>query len=179
MMPSVMADEPPRLEVADIDRVLGGLPVRLRAVVGGLPGPAVGWHQEDEEWCVKQVVGHLIEAEHRGFAGRIRQILEEREPALAGWDQEEVARSRDDCGRDLRHLLDELSQRRAESLTLIRRLKPLDLARGGTHEEIGYVRVGELLQEWVYHDTVHVMQVLGNIQTYVWPAMGATRKFYE
>lgn len=174
-----MADEPAALEVGDIDRFLASTPVRLRAVVGGLPDRAVEWHQDGKEWCVNEVVGHLIESERRGFAGRIRQLLDEDEPSLAGWDQERVAETRRDCRRDLHLLLDELAKLRSESLTLIRRLQKDDLRRGGKHEEIGYVTVGELLQEWIYHDTVHVKQVLGNIQAYIWPAMGATRKFYE
>jgi hypothetical protein len=174
-----MADKPVALEVADIDRILASTPVRLRAVVGGLPDRALEWHQDGSEWCVKEVVGHLIESERRGFAGRVRQIVDEKDPALAGWDQEQVAETRRDCHRELRQLLDELARVRSESLTLIRRLQKTDLERGGKHEEIGFVTVGDLLQEWIYHDTVHVKQVLGNIQAYVWPAMGATRKFYE
>src|SRR5438045_4507347 len=34
-----------------------------------------GWHFDEKEWCASQVVGHLVEAEKRGFAGRIREIL--------------------------------------------------------------------------------------------------------
>jgi hypothetical protein len=38
-------------------------------------GDDSGWHFDPGEWCANQVVGHLVEAEKRGFAGRIREIL--------------------------------------------------------------------------------------------------------
>ncbi|MGH7320670.1 MAG: DinB family protein, partial [Candidatus Rokuibacteriota bacterium] len=68
----------------------------LHAELTALPASALGWHPAPGEWCVKEVMGHLIEAERRGFAGRIRVILSEREPALATWDQAGVARERRD-----------------------------------------------------------------------------------
>ena len=35
-------------------------------------GADAAWHQAPGEWCAREVIGHLIEAEKRGFAGRIR-----------------------------------------------------------------------------------------------------------
>jgi len=39
------------------------------------------------------------------------------------------------------------------------------------------VTIGELLQEWVFHDRNHLRQVLLSAQARVWPAMGNTRRF--
>ncbi len=36
-------------------------------------GDDSSWHFDEKEWCANQVVGHLVEAEKRGFAGRIRE----------------------------------------------------------------------------------------------------------
>ena len=38
-------------------------------------GDEAGWRPEPGEWSANECVGHLIEAERRGFAGRIRAIL--------------------------------------------------------------------------------------------------------
>jgi len=54
------------------------------------------WRPAPEEWCVNEVIGHLIEAERRGFGGRIRTILGADNPGLEGWDSAAVARSRGD-----------------------------------------------------------------------------------
>jgi hypothetical protein len=149
----------------------------LRAETAALPERVVAWHPKPGEWCVKEVVGHLIEAERRGFAGRIRVILGADRPALERWDPPEVARARRDCAKPVTALLDELAALRAESVTLVRGLGAADLERGGQHPTVGFLRVGDLLQEWVHHDRNHVKQALANVQDYVWPAMGNSQKF--
>src|SRR2546430_10492568 len=61
-------------------------------------GDDSGWHFDPKEWCANQVVGHLVEAEKRRLAGRIRAILAGQEKTTA-WDHAEVARTRNDCQR--------------------------------------------------------------------------------
>ena len=61
-------------------------------------GDDSSWHFDQKEWCANQVVGHLVEAEKRGFAGRIREILASKEKTSA-WDQAAVAEERKDCER--------------------------------------------------------------------------------
>src|SRR5581483_944542 len=106
-----------------------------------LPAAAASWHPAPGEWCVKETLGHMIETERRGFAGRIRIILEGDEPVLVGWDPAAVARERGDCARDLSALLDEFSRQRQESASLVAGLSEADLQRGGQHPDVGYLRV--------------------------------------
>lgn len=58
-----------------IATMLRGADAAIAAEVRDLPDVILGWHPADGEWCVKDVIGHLIESERRGFAGRIRIIL--------------------------------------------------------------------------------------------------------
>ena len=62
-------------------------------------------------------------------------------------------------------------------MALARRLGPADLGRGGHHPTVGYLRVGDLLHEWVHHDRNHLKQILANVQAYAWPHMGNSQKF--
>ena len=84
-----------------------------------MPPGLAAWHAADGEWCVKECIGHMLEAERRGFAGRIRQILEEPDRKLLGWDQEEVERERHDCDRDLVDLVSEFADERGQSVALV------------------------------------------------------------
>jgi hypothetical protein len=74
-------------------------------------------------------------------------------------------------------LLDELAALRRESAALVRALHAAELDRGGEHPKVGFLRVRDLLAEWVHHDRNHIRQALANVQAYVWPAMGNTQKF--
>lgn len=170
-----MAEVP--LTPAEVARLLPATVTTLRAELAALPDRVLAWHPAPDEWCVKEVLGHLIESERRGFAGRIRIILAGDTPALEGWDPATVARARGDCARPAAALLDELATLREESASLVGRLIAADLDRSGRHPTVGPLRVGELLQEWVHHDRNHVRQALANVQAYVWPAMGNAQKF--
>jgi len=149
----------------------------LRAELTALPEAVLTYHPAPGEWCAKEVVGHLIEAEGRGFTGRIRIILAEDTPRLQTWDQDEVARARHDCARDVKTLLGELAELRDDSVALATGLRRDDLRRAGEHPKVGRLRVADLLQEWVHHDRNHLRQILANVQAWAWPHMGNAQRF--
>lgn len=133
------------------------------------------FHYRPGEWCVNEVVGHLIEAEKRGFAGRIRDILAG--TPLRSWDQAAVARERKDCERVSQSLWMEFMGLRHDAIALVRTLTPSDLERSGDHPAVGALRVRDLLHEWVHHDRNHTKQLLSIQQERVYPHMGNAQKF--
>ncbi len=147
------------------------------AMLNGLTPEAASWHPAQGEWCVNECVGHIIEAEKRGFAGRVRIILGTQDPDLPTWDRTSIARARKDCDKKPAELAGEIAHVRGESVELIRSLGPDQLSRSGNHPEVGRLSVEDLLHEWVYHDGNHFRQALANIQAYVWPSMGNAQKF--
>ena len=149
-----------------------------------LPPEVATWKPKPGEWCVNEVVGHIVEAERRGFAGRIRIILGSPrprrgggEPSLQRWDQPAVAAARHDCDKPPGELLDEFEPVRLESLQLVRSLRAAQLDRGGIHPTVGRLTVEDLLHEWIHHDGNHLRQAYANVQAYVWPNMGNAQKF--
>jgi DinB family protein len=140
-------------------------------------GDDTRWHPAPGEWCANEVLGHILEAERRGFNGRIRTLLAELEPSLAGWDQQAIAAARHDCDRDLEALLTEFLALRADSVELVRTLVPSDLGRSGIHNVVGRLTIADVASEWVHHDRNHVRQMLANTQARVWPQMGNARRF--
>ncbi len=142
-------------------------------------GPEARWRPARGEWCANECLGHILEAERRGFNGRIRTILAGDRPALQGWDQEAVALAREDDRRDPAELLAEFLPLRADSVDLVRSLGAADLIRSGVHERVGELTVGDLVGEWVHHDRNHVRQMLAVTQARVWDQMGAARRFVD
>lgn len=161
----------------EIAPVLEAAMSTLRAELGSLPERALTFHPAPGEWCAKEIVGHLIEAERRGFAGRIRTMLVETNPALESWDPDEVARARKDCAQPMAALLAELADLRSQSAALVWGLHDADLVRAALHPNVGPLSVRDILQEWVHHDRNHIKQVMANVQAFVWPAMGNTQRF--
>ena len=150
----------------------------IHAELSALPTPLQAFHPAPGEWCVKEVLGHLIECEKRGFSGRIHVIMQtEASPQLEGWDQDAVARARKDCEREWPALYDEFSRLRSASVAQVVALSPADLARRGQHPKVGVLTVADLLHEWVHHDRNHIRQMLANVQGAAWPHMGAAQRF--
>jgi hypothetical protein len=169
------------LDPRAVSALLQSAGAMIRAELSALPDAALVLHPAPGQWCMKEVLGHLIESEGRGFAGRIRLILDAGDRAgegleLEGWDQEIVARERNDCARDGGALIAEFDRIRADSVKLTAGLSAADLARGGRHR-VGFLTVRDLLHEWVHHDRNHMRQMLTNVQAYAWPHMGNAQRF--
>ncbi|HEX9369714.1 MAG TPA: DinB family protein [Roseiflexaceae bacterium] len=151
----------------------------VKAEVGALSQAQLRWRPAPDAWCVNEVLGHLIEAERRGFAGRIRLILAQSGPLFETWDQPAVAQARGDCARDGYELLREFEQVRQDSLDLVAQLTHDQLDRSGRHPTVGMLRVRDLLHEWIFHDRAHVKQILDNVGALMWPHMGNSRRFSQ
>jgi hypothetical protein len=171
-----MTDTLPLSPVA-VASMLRGAAAAFAAEVRSLPEPLLRWRPAEGGWCIKEVLGHIIEAERRGFAGRIRIILASARPALERWDQNAVAAARKDDERDAEALVTELLRMREESAALAAGLRADDLLRVGLHPVVGDLKIVDLLQEWIYHDRNHLKQIMANVQAYAWPHMGNAQKF--
>jgi hypothetical protein len=162
---------------AEIAELLDTSAQAFASTLLALPPDGASFHPAPGEWCVNEVVGHIIEAERRGFAGRIKVIIGANEPELQTWDSSAVAKERRDCELPASQLKEELLALRKESVSLIRSLKPEQMTRGGLHPEVGRLTLDELLHEWVHHDSNHLKQALSNVQAYVWSRMGNAQRF--
>ena len=131
------------------------------------------------EWGANEVLGHLVEADRRGFVGRIRALLASDRPLFEAWDQPAVAAARRDAEREPAALVEEFRAERGEGLRFVASLDPGSLGRLGVHPHVGELSASDLLHEWVYHDREHLAQLLAITQAIVWPAMGNARRFSD
>ena len=168
---------PPLLSPPKIGQLLLASGKAMCDELVNLTPEAAAWHPAEAQWCALEVVGHVLEAEERGFAGRIRQLLAGQ--PIESWDQEAKARERRDCERPGYELARQMWRLRWQSVGLVERLRADDLSKGADHPSIGRITIGDLLQEWVYHDRDHLRQLYANVQAYHWPHMGATQRFYS
>ena len=107
-------------EIADL---LAVGPAILDAELRAAGEALASWPPAPGEWSMKACVGHLIEAERRGFAGRIRIILAEdlADPRHLGSAGRRPRRHDDE--RPMDELLAEFADLRSDSVGLIRSLR--------------------------------------------------------
>ncbi len=170
--------------MADVDlqrlaRLVAATTEMLRCELSGLDADGASFHPAPGEWCAKEIVGHLIEADKRGFSGRVRRILASDRPQLDAWDQPQVAADRGDCAKTWPDLLSELTLVRNDGLALFDELTDADLERVGLHSLVGELTVRDVLHEWPFHDRDHVKQLLENTRQWLWGDLGNARLFTE
>ncbi len=149
-----------QFELREAIEVLRRTPGALDALLRGLPEPWLRGTEGANTWSPFDVVGHLIHGERTDWMPRLRIILEQGE-ARAFDPFDRFAQFEASKGKAMAELLDTFAALRAENLAALEAL-PLsaqDLARAGTHPELGRVTLGELLATWVVHDMTHINQI--------------------
>ena len=167
------------LTITQIETLLQATIPLLETELRALPDLMQRWRPAAEEWSVNEVIGHLIEAEERGFGGRIRRILMQPGYVCEPWDPDQVACERRDNEKAAAALLAELAARRAQSLVLVHTLPADQLRHTAEHPAVGTLSVSDLLHEWVYHDRNHLRQIMSNLQAWLWPDMGNAQRFSQ
>lgn len=165
------------LRPADVAGLLRAARDHIVTELTAMGDPLGGWRPTPDEWSASECVGHIIEADRRGFGGRIQRILAENGVAESGWDNVGIAAERRDWERPVTAIIEEFTAGRDAGIAVVDGLREDDLERYALHAVVGRVTVQNLLHEWVFHDRNHIRQLLANSQARAWPAMGNARRF--
>jgi hypothetical protein len=139
---------------------LARTPATLNALLRGLPYMWVSSNEGNDTWSPFDIVGHLIVGERTDWMPRARIILQHGEArAFDRFDR--FAQEKESRGKSLDQLLDQFARLRRENVAALQELdlQPQDLARRGTHPELGVVTLSQLLATWAVHDLTHLHQL--------------------
>ena len=144
----------------------------------GLPAEWTDANEGPGTWSAFDVIGHLIHGEETDWIPRARIVLEHGE-ARAFEPYDRFAQERDTRDRTIDERLDRFAALRGENLRALDALalSPSDLARTGTHPELGRVTLGELLTTWAVHDATHLGQVARVLARHAGDGVGPWRAY--
>ena len=140
-------------------------PARLRAALARVPPEALTWRTAPGEWSPHEVICHCADAETNG-AARIRYLLAEKEPVLAGYDQDAWAQTLDYHAQPLESALATVEAIRAHTAALIRRLPDAAWTREGRHTELGQYTAEHWLVMYAEHLDIHARQIQATVATW-------------
>ncbi len=139
------------IDLANEDDIVGALDAQARetaALLGGLTDEEAAHRYAPDKWSVKQVVGHIIDAE-RVFAYRALSIARGETKPLPGFDQEPFVINARFDDRPLSDLAEELAAVRRGNVMMMRALSDDAWRRIGTASEnpvspraIAYIMLG-------------------------------------
>ncbi len=143
--------------------VLRDTPARVDCMLADVPAAAVTRPEAAGKWSIRDVVQHLADSELVG-GFRLRMILAQDRPQLAGYDQDLWASRLRYAEVDVRDAFEQFSVLRRANLRLWANLSPGDQLRVGVHGERGEESLGHLRKLYAAHDLLHLRQ-LGRIRT--------------
>ena len=132
-----------------------------RAVADALTGAIdedLDAHPAPGKWSAREIVHHLADSEMTS-AIRLRLLLAQDNPRIAGYDQDEFAR-RLHYDRPTEASLDAFKAARRTTADLLDRMTEADWKREGTHTEHGRYTVERWLEIYAAHAHNHAEQIL-------------------
>jgi hypothetical protein len=143
-------------------RQYGDGPARLKAALAQVPAEALTWRPAPGEWSAHEIVCHCADSEANAGM-RIRYLVAERQPVIAGYDQDAWAVTLDYHGHPIAPALALVEAVRANTLALIRRLPDAAWSREGRHTESGRYTAEDWLAIYADHLDGHAHQIEANL----------------
>lgn len=138
-----------------IKSVLQTSPARWISLTQTLPAELLARSPAPREWSALECLQHLVDTEMYVFPVRVRYLLAGQDfPAFDPDSQGSVLQE----GRPAQDLAQEFADMRWQSLELLEQLNSNDLEKRARHQELGAVKLSELLHEWAGHDLMHTVQ---------------------
>jgi hypothetical protein len=141
---------------------LEAFPRELEKHYAAFPAEFVHWAPESwagvpsEPFTAIEQVCHVRDIEIEGYQVRFRRTLDEESPLLESIDSEAVAKERDYGRYDVARVFAEFRAARAETVSLLARLKAEQLERPAVFEGYGPVTLRGLIHYLCSHDQQHL-----------------------
>ncbi len=155
------------IDLNEIANTIESMPMVLNALLAPIDDAALTVKPNEDDWCVLEIIGHLILVEGPAFRERVR-LMVDGAAEIPPFAHNEANAARDFADESLADLLDELATERRISAEFIRTLTSDDLEKRSAYKHYGQLAAGDFVYEWPYHDQSHLQQILTVLkQTYL------------
>ncbi|MFY9802704.1 MAG: DinB family protein [Candidatus Acidiferrales bacterium] len=159
--------------------VLEQTPIIIEKIVWSASDEQLHWKPAADRWSINEVLAHLAEVEVVGFRERVQLMMEKDNPRLEAYDQNAAYAAGKYSNLKARENLKKFCHERDRSLSALRYVPAKVLGRSGQHSNIGRVTIGQLMNEWAFHDLGHIRQIAELFRSRAFfPAIGPFQQFY-
>ena len=146
----------PRTRQQLINQYKDGYRVVTEALVGATDED-LDAHPAPGKWSAREIVHHLADSEMTS-AIRLRKLIAEDNPNIAGYDEAEFAR-RLYYDRPIEPSLGAFKAARVTTAAILERMTEEEWSREGTHSEVGRYSVDRWLEIYAVHAHDHAGQI--------------------
>jgi len=150
--------EPQWNQPSAILAILRSTPAALNHFTTGLPADAWNARTRAGEWSLGEILCHLRDVEAEVNLPRLRKVLQEDNPFIAGQDTDRWAQERGYIHQDGARALQRFSATRQRLIKSLEKLEPQEWQRSARHTIFGPTRLHELMEIVAGHDRLHVRQ---------------------
>jgi DinB superfamily len=159
--------------------VLEQTPIIIEKIVWSANDEQLHWKPTADRWSISEVLAHLADVEVVGFRERVQMMMEKNNPTLEGYDQNAAYTTGKYSGSKARENLKKFCHERDRTLSALRYVPISVMGRTGQHSNIGRVTIGQLMNEWAFHDLGHIRQIAELFRSHAFfPAIGPFQQFY-
>ena len=130
-------------------------PIIVRRIVSQLPSSKYDSHADHKRFTLREAVAHVADWEGIDLS-RIKQVLTEPGSTLTPYDETERAEAQGYTLLDVGEQLHLYAARRAATVAFLETLSAQSWAEQGFHPEKGVLKVYDLANLIVSHDTYHI-----------------------
>ncbi len=130
----------------------------IMEALAAIPADKLTAHPLPGKWSAAEIVHHLADSEMTS-ALRLRRLLCEWQPVIAGYDQDLFAARLAYNEREIAPALEALRAARATTVQILRRMTDEDWLREGTHTESGRYTCEDWLRIYAAHARDHAGQI--------------------
>ena len=146
------------MERLEIIETLKHFPDRLEAALAGVPDNVLSARPGEEDWSIKEVLGHLVYAEEIWYR-RLYQVWSLHDPVLMTFDSQAVQASIERAyeASDLSSYIAEIREKRPRIVMLL--VRAVDWTRTGQWRGEGRRSLKQLAEALLAHDADHLQQI--------------------
>lgn len=159
--------------------VLEQTPIIIEKIIWSATEEQMHWKPSMERWSISEVLAHLADVEVPGFRDRIQMMLDKDNPQMAAYDQNAAYAAGKYSGGKARENLKKFCHERDRTLSWLRYVPAVMIARSGYLEDVGPITVGQQMNEWAFHDLGHIRQIAELYRSRAFfPSIGGFQKYY-
>jgi ribosomal protein L11 methylase PrmA len=115
--------------LSDVIGILGSTPEKIRREIAVLSPLQLKARPAPDKWSIQEILAHLDDLEELGMRARVAAMIEQNEPSLAPFDQEQRANEQQYHKKAPLRSLHHFAHQRNANVKWLRTLKPAQLKR--------------------------------------------------
>jgi hypothetical protein len=160
--------------------VLEQTPIIIEKIVHLADGDQLQWKPAADRWSISEVLAHLADVEVLGFRTRVEKMVQGESPSLEAYDQNAAYADGRYSSKKAIENLHTFCHERDRSLSFLRYLPATAVSRSGKHTKLGTITVGQLMNEWAFHDLGHIRQISELLRSRAFfPHIGPFQQYYS